>query len=170
MDKNVLDIGSGCGACAVAAAKSGAKIVLANDIDEISIKAIKINSVLNSVELFTSEDNLIGGNIDSVKLTSNNKEIIPIWDVILVGDMFYDSEFSVLLFTWLSMLAKKNKTVLVGDPGRHALKDLNQLKDLGKLIKCCEYELRSQEHNGFSCAAIYKVFEAFYFVKPIFFC
>lgn len=33
------------------------------------------------------------------------------FDVILIGDMFYDEEFGKLLFTWLTTLAKQDKLV-----------------------------------------------------------
>ena len=39
-NKRVLDVGSGCGASAIAAAKCGAEIVIANDICQGQSKAV----------------------------------------------------------------------------------------------------------------------------------
>lgn len=45
--QNVLDIGSGSGALAIAAAANNAKLVVANDIDPIANIAIRLNMDLN---------------------------------------------------------------------------------------------------------------------------
>ena len=47
--KRVLDLGSGCGALAIAAVRSGAKSVIANDIDQNAFTATKINMKLNDI-------------------------------------------------------------------------------------------------------------------------
>lgn len=156
-DKNVLDIGSGSGACAVAAVKSGAKIVVANDIDIASIRAIKINSKLNNVKVLVCNSNLIGKNIDDLNALYGNKPETPKWDVILIGDMFYDSDFSINLFHWLIELVRQEKTILIGDPGRHGLNALNCMNKVGQLIKIAEYNFENIEHYGFPNAAVYKV-------------
>lgn len=49
-NKNIVDIGSGCGASAIACKMAGARKVLANDIDEgnyklLFIQNIKINAI-----------------------------------------------------------------------------------------------------------------------------
>lgn len=45
------------------------------------------------------------------------------FDVILVGDMFYDAGFATTLFDWLKQQQKANKflKIFIGDPGRHGL-------------------------------------------------
>ncbi|XP_036218790.2 electron transfer flavoprotein beta subunit lysine methyltransferase isoform X2 [Bactrocera oleae] len=49
--KSVLDVGSGCGASAVAALTHKAKYVVANDIDEAAGCAVLLNAQLNGVDI-----------------------------------------------------------------------------------------------------------------------
>ncbi|XP_060807848.1 electron transfer flavoprotein beta subunit lysine methyltransferase isoform X2 [Amyelois transitella] len=90
-NKRVLDIGCGCGAGSIAAAKMQAKRVVGNDIDLYAVIATKINSQLNNVAIETSTDNFIGAKCEE-------------FDTILIGDMFYDEEFANILFEWLISL------------------------------------------------------------------
>ncbi|KAK6642904.1 hypothetical protein RUM43_004406 [Polyplax serrata] len=156
-NKNVLDIGSGSGASAIASVKAGAKIVLANDIDETSIRAININATLNNLCVHTIKDNVIGKDIDDIVLLINGKEMSPKWDIILIGDMFYDTEFSQILFAWLVKLTKMNKIILIGDPGRHGLKELTTTSEMGSFVKVAEYSFQNIDHNGFPTASVYKL-------------
>ena len=99
--KRVLDIGSGSGLVGIAAAKAGARSVLAADIDVFALAAIALNAAANDVTLqITGEDM-----IDSPA---------P-FDVILVGDLFYERPLAERLLAWLTPLAMP---VLMGDPGR----------------------------------------------------
>nr|XP_038963651.1 electron transfer flavoprotein beta subunit lysine methyltransferase isoform X2 [Rattus norvegicus] len=50
--KSVLDLGSGCGATAIAAKMSGASNILANDVDPIAGMAITLNCKLNGLNPF----------------------------------------------------------------------------------------------------------------------
>src|SRR6059058_2191949 len=59
MGKHVLDIGSGSGMVAIAAAKAGAASVLAADIDAFSIAAIRLNAAANGVTVAVTQDDLI---------------------------------------------------------------------------------------------------------------
>lgn len=54
--KTVLDVGSGSGVVAIAAAKAGAQRVIACDIDENARAAISANTALNGVEVELAED------------------------------------------------------------------------------------------------------------------
>ncbi|MFN4206465.1 MAG: class I SAM-dependent methyltransferase [Agrobacterium albertimagni] len=102
--KRVLDFASGSGMVAIAAAKAGAAEVLAADIDPWARSAVRLNAALNDVSVdFTTED-LIGRSVDV--------------DVILAGDVFYESDFARALVTWFADMAKDGCLVLVGDPGR----------------------------------------------------
>ena len=156
-DKNIIDVGSGCGASAIAAVKSGAEFVLANDIDIVSLAAININSKLNNVELFTSNKDLIGKEIDKLDLIEEMDGKHVKWDIILIGDLFYDSDISSKLFLWFIDLIEKGKTILIGDPGRHGLNVINEINLKCKLIKLTEYHFQNIEHNGFPNAGVYKV-------------
>jgi predicted nicotinamide N-methyase len=100
--KRVLDIGSGSGLVAIAAAKAGAACVLAADIDAFSTAAIGLNAAANGATVSVTQDDLIGIEGD--------------WDVILVGDLFYERPLAERLLAWLKTL---DRPALLGDPGRN---------------------------------------------------
>lgn len=100
--KRVLDIGAGSGMVGLAAMKSGAKSVLAADIDEFSCAAIRLNAAANGLDIMVEEADLIGADRD--------------WDVILVGDLFYERPLAERLLAWLEKLGAE---ALLGDPGRN---------------------------------------------------
>ena len=99
--KTVLDFGSGSGLVALAAAKAGAKNVLAADIDKFSVAAIQANADANNLTVATTSEDLIGGPAS--------------FEVILVGDMCYERPLAERLMTWLQSSAA---LILLGDPGR----------------------------------------------------
>jgi predicted nicotinamide N-methyase len=101
MGKHVLDIGSGSGMVAIAAAKAGAASVLAADIDAFSIAAIRVNAAANNAVIAVTQDDLIGAESD--------------WDMVLVGDLFYERPLAERLLAWLKTLGCP---ALLGDPGR----------------------------------------------------
>jgi predicted nicotinamide N-methyase len=103
-ERSVLDFGAGSGLVAIAAAKAGARGVIAADIDAFAIAAIKLNAEANAVELQTTGEDLIGRDRR--------------WDVILLGDMCYERPLAERLLEWLRALAVGGTTVLLGDPGR----------------------------------------------------
>jgi predicted nicotinamide N-methyase len=102
MGRHVLDIGSGSGMVAIAAARAGAASVLAADIDAFSAAAIALNAAANGATIAITQHDLIG--------TQGN------WDVILVGDLFYERPLAERLLAWLKTL---NCPALLGDPGRN---------------------------------------------------
>jgi predicted nicotinamide N-methyase len=79
----VLDFGAGSGIVAVAAARSGARKVLACDIDPVSLEAVKANAELNRVEIGVS------GDFESASTER--------FDVILAADVLYDVEIFPLV-------------------------------------------------------------------------
>jgi predicted nicotinamide N-methyase len=99
--KRVLDIGSGSGLVGLAAVKSGAAQVLAADIDAFSCAAIRLNAAANDCDIAITQDDLIGTSGD--------------WEVILVGDLFYERPLAERLLAWL---APMDVVALLGDPGR----------------------------------------------------
>jgi predicted nicotinamide N-methyase len=99
--KSVLDIGSGSGLVGIAASRAGASDVLAADIDAFAIAAIRLNALANHAPLNSTDADLIGTRI--------------VWDVILVGDLFYERPLAERLLAWLR---PANAMVLLGDPGR----------------------------------------------------
>ena len=100
--KPVLDIGSGSGLVGLAAAKAGAAHVLAADIDAFARAAIVLNAAANDLILSTTQDDMIG---------QPGK-----WDIVLVGDLFYERPLAEKLLAWLSSL---ECAALLGDPGRN---------------------------------------------------
>jgi len=94
--KRVVDFGCGSGVVAIAAAKAGAREVVACDIDPLAILATRENAKLNGVELVISEDfDLIDGEVD----------------IIIVADVLYDREN----LPWLSRFTDRAGDVLVAD-------------------------------------------------------
>jgi len=100
--KRVLDIGAGSGLVAVAAAKAGAAQVMAADIDPFACAAIRLNAAANQCFVAATTDDLIGAAGD--------------WQIILVGDLFYERPLAERLLQWL---AKAGVPALLGDPGRN---------------------------------------------------
>ncbi|KAI5627074.1 electron transfer flavoprotein beta subunit lysine methyltransferase [Silurus asotus] len=105
--RKVLDLGCGCGASAIAAKLSGAAHVVANDTDPVAAIATKMNCELNGLEPFPCvTENLIESEPEN-------------WDLILLGDMFYEESLIDSLHNWLNKCVKLQRTqVLIGDPGR----------------------------------------------------
>ena len=100
--KRVLDIGAGSGLVGLAAARAGAATVLAADIDAFSCAAIRLNASANGCDIAVTQDDLIGAPLA--------------WDVILVGDLFYERPLAERLLAWLGPLSVP---ALLGDPGRN---------------------------------------------------
>jgi predicted nicotinamide N-methyase len=113
--KRVLDFASGSGLSAIAAIKAGASEVIANEIDRFAIAAITLNAKVNDVRLQCVLDDLIGRDDG--------------WDIVIAGDVCYEREMSERVFIWLTALASRGATVLMGDPGRNYLPkaDLHEL-------------------------------------------
>ena len=105
--KRVLDFASGSGLSAIAAAKAGARHVLATEIDTFAVAAIDLNAQVNEVEV-TAEL------VDAVGTDQG-------WDTVIAGDICYEREMSARVFAWLRGLAGRGALVLIGDPGRNYL-------------------------------------------------
>lgn len=118
-DRRVLDVGAGGGIVAIAAARAGARAVIANDIEPFAIEASRLNAALNEVELELDEANLI--------YTDDG------WDVVLAGDVWYDADLAERMAPWLHALAARGATVLTGDLGRAYL-PADGLKELARYV------------------------------------
>lgn len=105
--KSVLDFASGSGLVAIAAAKAGARTILAADIDPFCGPAISLNAQANNVSVDQTDADLVG--VDDG------------WDVVLAGDVFYDKPLAERLMPWFSVLRARGALVLIGDPGRSYL-------------------------------------------------
>ena len=102
--RDVLDFGSGSGLVGIAAAKAGARDVLAADIDAFALAAIAMNAEANDVRLGSTGDDVIGR--------------AGAWKTILVGDMCYERPLAERIVAWLTDLACTDALILLGDPGR----------------------------------------------------
>lgn len=112
--KKVVDFGCGSGVAAIAAAKAGARQVIACDIDSEALLATRVNAALNGVEIELCEDFfLLPDDID----------------LIVVADVLYDREN----LSWLEVFLQRSTRVLLADsriknfsaPGYHLLSVAN---------------------------------------------
>ena len=103
--RRVLDLASGSGLVAIAAALAGAAAVRAVDIDPVSVAAIRVNAEANGVaieaELADVLDRPAGGA-----------------EVVLAGDVFYSKAMARRVLLYLRRARGAGATVLVGDPDR----------------------------------------------------
>lgn len=102
--KRILDLGSGSGLAAIAAAKAGASHVEASDIDPLALEAISMNARANYVVIHRLAEDVTGSDLSS--------------EVILAGDVFYEPGMAGRIAPWLQHLAAKGRHVLIGDFGR----------------------------------------------------
>ncbi|HVZ05976.1 methyltransferase [Hyphomicrobium sp.] len=101
----VLDLGSGSGISAIAAAKTGATCVLAADVDPLACAAVDLNAEVNDILVSTTMDDLLsGGPRDE--------------GVIIVGDLFYERELAERVLAFLDAAKSNGSRVLIGDPQR----------------------------------------------------
>ncbi len=108
---------------AIAAAKSGARIVLAADIDGFASAAIGLNCWANGVSCMVrkpaGEGASAGRRGEKIEIVTEDVIGRPCgWDVILVGDMCYERPLAERLLEWLGQCTREGATVLLGDPGR----------------------------------------------------
>jgi predicted nicotinamide N-methyase len=116
--RRVLDLASGCGVVAIAAACAGAASVRACDIDPLAIAAIAANAAVNDVEV----------RADLVDVLDDDGAGAQ---VVLAGDVFYSREMAVVMLAFLDRVAARGATVLVGDPGRAYL-PRNRFEELAR--------------------------------------
>ena len=102
--RTVLDLATGSGLVAVAAARAGAARVVANDIDPLSLAATATNAAANDVRVELAEGDL---------LDSDDP-----YDVILAGDVCYSRDMVARVLPFLRRAAARGSLVLLGDPGR----------------------------------------------------
>ena len=103
--RTVLDLGSGSGLVAVAAALAGASDVLASEIDPFGLTAIGLNADLNGVPPVRVVGDVLGSDPPDV-------------DVVLAGDVCYDRLMSERVLPFLQAARARGAEVLLGDPGR----------------------------------------------------
>ena len=92
--KRVLDLASGSGLVAIAAALAGAAEIIANDIDPMCEAAVALNAELNAVAIRYLAGNLL----DAPP---------PACDIILAADVFYEQTPARLFRAFLGAAATK---------------------------------------------------------------
>jgi predicted nicotinamide N-methyase len=103
--RRVLDLGSGSGLVAVAAALAGAREVTASEIDPFGITAIGLNARLNGVSGVRVVADVLSGPP-------------PAQEVVLAGDVCYDRAMTERVLPFLAAARGSGCDVLLGDPGR----------------------------------------------------
>jgi len=103
--RSALDFAAGSGLVGIAAAKTGAREVLAADIDPFCGAAVALNAEANGVSLAFTADNLLEAPPPPVEL-------------IVAGDVFYEQPMADRVLAWLQQARTAGTRVLVGDPGR----------------------------------------------------
>ena len=104
--RRVLDLASGSGLVAVAAARAGAASVRAVDVDPLAVAAITLNARANGAAAVVAEcaDILDGDAGDA--------------EVVLAGDVFYNERLAGRMNRFLRRARRAGVSVLYGDPGR----------------------------------------------------
>jgi predicted nicotinamide N-methyase len=106
--RTVLDVASGSGLVAIAAAKAGAASVLAGDIDVNAITAIRVNASANDAAV-------------AARIFDLAEEATADAQVVLAADVFYQRELAQLALSFLREAHRSGADVLVADPGRSFL-------------------------------------------------
>jgi predicted nicotinamide N-methyase len=109
-DRTVLDLASGSGLVAIAAALAGAATVTAGEVDPLAAAAIGLNAAANEVTVTVMLEDLLGGDGGCA-------------DVVLAGDVFYEEPMADRVLPFLQRARARGAQVLVGDPGRAYLPD-----------------------------------------------
>ncbi|WP_344831260.1 class I SAM-dependent methyltransferase [Actinocorallia longicatena] len=106
--RRVLDLASGSGVVAIAAAMAGATEVVASEVDPYASAAVGANADANGVTVTALCEDLL----DRDDLA---------FDLVLAGDVFYDRLMARRTEPFLRRMARLGAQVLVGDPGRQYL-------------------------------------------------
>jgi predicted nicotinamide N-methyase len=103
--REVLDLCSGSGMVAIAAAKAGAARVVAADTDPFAAAAIGLNAALNGVSVTVETRDLL------------NRAAAG-WSVVTAGDVCYEEPMASRVTSVLRRTAARGRLALLGDPGR----------------------------------------------------
>ena len=106
--RQVIDLATGSGLCAIVAMRQGAARSTGIDIDPFAEAAVALNARANGVRVgFIGRDLL--------------DDDPPEADVLLAGDTWYEGPLAERVLPWLRQAAANGTRVLVGDPGRRYL-------------------------------------------------
>jgi predicted nicotinamide N-methyase len=108
--RRVIDIASGSGLVAIAAAMAGAGAVTAYDTDPLAVAAIGLNAAANGVTIQAVCADILAGDGPP-----------PGADLVLAADAFYERDLASQVTTFLERCHAGGAGVLVGDLGRRYL-------------------------------------------------
>ena len=103
--RSVLDLGSGSGLVAIAAAKAGAAAVVASEVDPLAVAAIGLNARANRVPAPAVVGDVLDGDGTGA-------------EVVLVGDVWYSRPLAERVLGFLDRVIARGASVLTGDIGR----------------------------------------------------
>ena len=103
--RQVLDLASGSGLVAIAAAMAGAAAVTASDVDRFAVAAVALNAEANGVAVAGTLGDVLDGDSGGA-------------GVVLVGDAFYERSMADRVLGFLERARAGGASVLVGDVGR----------------------------------------------------
>ena len=103
--RTVLDLGSGSGLVAIAAAMAGAATVVASEIDVLAAAAIRLNARGNRVPVPVIVGDVLDGDGDGA-------------EVVLAGDVWYSGPLAGRVLGFLERARARGASVLAGDIGR----------------------------------------------------
>jgi predicted nicotinamide N-methyase len=103
--RSVLDLGSGSGLVAIAAAKAGAATVIASEVDSLAVAAIGLNARANGVPAPVIVGDVLDGDGAGA-------------DVVLAGDVWYSRPLAERVLGFLDRAVARGASVLAGDIGR----------------------------------------------------
>lgn len=104
--KTVIDLGCGGAVAGIAAARAGAKAVIANDLDAVALEMAMQNATANQVSLKPDLTNYLA------------TQTLPPAEIVLVADMFYQSEQARRLTNLLTEAVKTGCEVFIADGQR----------------------------------------------------
>jgi predicted nicotinamide N-methyase len=102
--RRVLDFACGCGLAALAAARAGAALVEAAEIDPLAIAALALNARENGLAIRGLAEDLVGSPCR--------------WDIIMCGDICYEAPMARHILPWLNRMAADGAEIWLADPGR----------------------------------------------------
>lgn len=175
LGRRVLDLGCGCGATAIAAKLSGAAHVVANDIDPSETILERVLNMLHSLDTVHStikwpEIFVVVVAVIATRMNCelNGLEPVPCvtenmmgqepenWDLVLLGDMFYDESLADSLHHWLGTCIKLHGTqILIGDPGRAQFESHNIKNQLHEQAQFELPDSAREENYGLTSSSVW---------------
>ena len=122
--RQVIDVASGSGLVAIAAALAGAAAVTAYDIDPLAAAAITLNAAANGVAIQAVCADVLTQAAPPAPATDVLTQAAPPApgaDLVLVADAFYEQDLAGQVLAFLDRCHARGAAVLAGDFGRRYL-------------------------------------------------